>query len=373
MGSPKHQHFIPRSYLKYFGQKKEENYLVDSIMKGDGNKIIQLTTKNICVQKNLYTFPLNTPGDRFAIEKFYAVEVDSEYPRVYEMLVSPKITAIGKDDKRKILNTILSLFFRTPHFLNDRNDGLDETLDRLIKTHSDPDTEVTVDLKGGGHMKFRMKDIEEVRTDTKAKHKEHFLISHFADWQDFVNYKMTCGIEVMTVANDVPLITSDNPVLIMDMNGQLNLENIFHRDNVIEVPINRNQYVVIYPNSVAKGEQLRITRSGRDKYFAAGVNLRTQYNSQIRLVSYPGDMQVHFDSQMELNKWNEDNQKALGDIKKKNQLVFELMQVIQKNRTSICQEVADKVKEIRKTKLMDTDTLLNKLILVLAQNGYLTV
>jgi len=373
MGTPKHQHFIPKSYLKYFGQKKENNYVVDTIMRGGGNKIIQLTTTSICVQKNLYTFPLNTPGDRFAMEKFYAVEVDSEYPNVYDMLTNPNITNIGNDDKRKILNTILSLFFRTPHFLNDRNDGLDEMLDSLVKHDSDPEAEVTVGLKGGEQKKFKLKDIEDARADIKAKYKEEFLISHFADWQDFVNYKMTCGIEVMTVTDEVPLITSDNPVLIMGMNGRLNLKNIFHRDNIIEVPINRNQYVVIYPNRMAEGEQLRITRSSRDKYFAAGVNLRTQDNSQLRLIGQIGDLQTHFDSQQELGEWSEDNLKAFEDIKQKSLLALELMEVIKKNGTSICQEVADKVRQIRMTKLMDDDTVLNKLILVLAQNGYLTV
>jgi len=373
MGSPKHQHFIPKSYLKYFGNKQGVNYLVDTLMRGPGNKIVQLTTTNICVQKNLYTFPLNSPGDRFAIEKFYAVEVDAEYPKVYDMLINPNVTAIGRDDKRKILNTILSLFFRTPHFLNDRNDGLDDMLDRLIARNSNPENEVTVGLKGGQRMKFKMKDIEDVRASIKAKYKEEFLISHFADWQDFVNYKMTCGLEVITVPIEVPLITSDNPILIMGMDGQLNLKDIFHQDNIIEVPINRNQYVIIHPNSIAENERLRIVRSNRDKYFAAGVNLRIQDNSQTRLISCPGDLQVHFDSQAELGQQNENNLKEFEDLKKRTQLQMELMQVIKKNRTSICPEVANKVREIRKTKLMDDDVMLNQLIHTLAQNGYLTV
>jgi hypothetical protein len=112
MGNPVHQHYIPKSYLKYFGEKKGDNYFVDTVM-ADG-QIKQLTTTNICVQKNIYTFALNTPGDRFALEKFYAVEVDAAYRKVYDMLVNPNITVIGEDDKRSILNTILSLYFRTP-------------------------------------------------------------------------------------------------------------------------------------------------------------------------------------------------------------------------------------------------------------------
>ena len=107
-------------------------------MRGEGEKIIQLATTNVCVQKNLYTFPLNTPGDRFAIEKFYAVEVDAQYPAVYEMLTNPNITVIGNEDKRKILNTVLSFIFRTPRFLNYKNEKLDSALNRMASQISNP-------------------------------------------------------------------------------------------------------------------------------------------------------------------------------------------------------------------------------------------
>jgi hypothetical protein len=372
MGNPVHQHYIPKSYLKYFGEKKGDNYFVDTVM-ADG-QIKQLTTTNICVQKNIYTFALNTPGDRFALEKFYAVEVDGVYPKVYDILVNPNITVIGEDDKRKILNTILSLYFRTPHFLNDRNESFDRALDQLKKLSDDPEKDASIKWPDGRVRKFKMKDIEEVRAEIRAKHKEEFLIAHFADWQEFVKYKMTCGIEVITVPDDIPLITSDNPLSISDLQGRIN-PNVFHRDNIIEFPINRNQYVIIMPNSIAEGEQRRIIRGNRDKYFAVGVNRSTERNSRIRLIGYPGDLKTHFEAQAQLNDLsNPDNilstQPALQE---KTRLMMELLAIRKKTGTFACQEVADKVKEIRKTGLMNDDMQFERIIQHLAINGFLTV
>ena len=373
MGNPKHQHFIPRSYLKYFAERKEDQYWIDSLMRGEDEKIIQLTTTNVCVQKNLYTFPLNTPGDRFAIEKFYAIEVDAQYSAVYEMLTNANITVIGNEDKRKILNTILSLFFRTPRFLNYRNEKLDSALNRMASEILNPEQEITIGLRNGKQKIFKRKELELLRQELKVKNKENFLIDHFSNWQDFVNYKMQCGMEVITVDNEVPIVTSDNPVQIMDMNGQINLEDIFHHDNIIEIPINRNTYMIIFPNSVAENEQRRIIRSKRDKYFVAGINKTTEKYSDLRLIGYPGDLEIHFESQKVLGEWNTQNISAFHELIKKTNSTVDLMNVIKKNGTAICQDVANRVKEIRETGSMNDDEMFNKLILVLAQNGYLTV
>ncbi len=373
MGEPKHQHFIPRSYLKYFGVKVKDNYVVDTIMRGKNSQIMQLTTTNVCVDKNIYTFPLNTPGDRFALEKFYAVHVDGVYPEVYDMLVNSNISVIGQDDKRKILNTILSLYFRTPHFLNAQNETLDLVLDQIAAEEKDLEKEHVISLEDGVQLKFQLKDLEEIRANTKVKYKEKFLIAHFADWQDYVNYKMTCAIEVITVSQEIPLITSDNPVLIMDLGGILNNPNIFHPDNIIEIPINRAQYVIVYPNSAAEGAQLKITRNFRDQYFAAAVNRRIQDNSEIRLISHLGDLKTHFESQINLEKETPENLEILENMKRKAILARELLQVIEKNGSRINQEVADKVREIRKSRLMDDDLALQQLIYDLARNGYLTM
>ncbi len=59
--------------------------------------------------------------------------------------------------------------------------------------------------------------------------------------------------------------------------------------------------------------------------------------------------------------------------KEAHRLTVELLKIAERRDTFICQEVADKVREIRKTRLMEDDVFLNELIFLLAQKGYFTV
>lgn len=373
MSDPIRQHYIPKSYLNNFGEKRKEGqYWVDSLLRGEKNEIFQTTTTNVCVQKNIYTLP-GEEGDRFAIERFYAREVDAVYPEVYRMLVNPNITVIGEEDKRKILNTTLSLYFRTPQFLNYRIENADWVFKQITSEVNDPEQEITVELKSGEVIKFKLKDLDQVKQERRNKIKEEWLVGHFAEWQDFVKYKMECGIEIITVPEDVPLITSDNPVSIMDLNGKMNDENLFHHDNIIEVPVNRTTYFVIYPNSVEQNRRFRITRGSRDKHFSAGVNLGTERNSYLNLVGYPGDLSLHFKSQEELGAWTPENMQSFDDLKARTAMAVELMNLIKKHKTAVCPEVAQKVREIRKAGFMKGEPMFEQLILPLAKNGFLTM
>lgn len=373
MSNPVRQHYIPRSYLKYFATQKSDKYFVDVMMKKDAPKTLTLSTKDICLEKNLYTFPAGTAGDRFALEKHYADKVDSIYPGVYAMLIDAGITAISKEDKYQILNTILSMYFRTPHALNHKMDVWDTGLDKIIAQNRDPEEEVTLGFKDGETLKFQIKDIEQTRENRKQQFREKFLFEHFADWQKFVEYKMTCGISVMEVPCDVPLITSDNPVLIMGQGSQLNNQNVFDPHNIIEVPLDRTHYLIVFPNAVGEDDRLQIRRESRDKRFAAGVNLRTEQNANRMLIGFSGDLQVHLASQQELGAHTEENVKAYNDTVAKAMLAYELMQLVQRHGTHLNQEVADKVKAIRKTHLMDDSAMLATMIEDLARHGFLTL
>lgn len=119
MNSPIRQHFIPRSYLNNFAKhEKPDKYFVFARRK---EGVIKISTKDICVEKNLYTLPTNEQTKKFAIEKFYADNVDSVFPEVYRILTNDSLVSIDFETRLKIINTALSLYFRTPKFLNKQN------------------------------------------------------------------------------------------------------------------------------------------------------------------------------------------------------------------------------------------------------------
>lgn len=345
MGSPKHQHFIPKSFLRQFSLKNEKDkYLVDTLMKGDPN-IKTLTTTQICVQKNIYTFPEGIEGDRFALEKRYAVEVDAVYPEVYALLSDDNVQAIPLEEKSKILNTILSLYFRTPFFLNKQNEELDTIFDKLSFVLNEKDDPIYYDHKNGTRYKLTLENIEEVRALLKVENKIKFLEDHLEQWQSFVNHKMKCALEVIKVPDEVPLISSDNPVLILAPDSRPNSQDIFNPNNIIEVAIDPKRYLIVYPNAVPEDEYTQIRRGKRDKYFAAGVNLRTQQVSDGRILGYPGDVQKHFESQQKLGEYSEENLRYFVTFEKQTLLINDLLNTVMKaGGTFFAQEVIVKVK-----------------------------
>jgi len=52
---------------------------------------------------------------------------------------------------------------------------------------------------------------------------------------------------------------------------------------------------------------------------------------------------------------------------------MELTSLIEKNQTAICQEVADKVKEIRTAKIMEGEVNFEMLVVALKKKGYSTI
>lgn len=220
MNNPIFQHYIPRSYLKNFAVKKsKEIYIVDTIMRGENEEIKVLPTKTICAEKNIYTFDNLQPGDPYALEKFYAAEVDAIYPRVYETLVNSNVMNITTETKREILNTLLSLKFRRPQPLKSVISKLELMFDRMLKRPHSPETIVSYEIDGMDYS-FKYKHlITELETRRKAL-KEAWLIKHFAQWQEFVEYKMECGLDVIEVPADVPIITSDNPIFNIQYDGK---------------------------------------------------------------------------------------------------------------------------------------------------------
>ena len=118
MSNPVHQHFIPKSYLKNFALEKDKKFFVEAKLKReDSPKDRLLSINDICVDKNIYTLPIEEENDKkYSLEKFYAEKVDSLYPWIYKKLTDPNVVYINSFERAQIIMITMSLFFRTPKF-----------------------------------------------------------------------------------------------------------------------------------------------------------------------------------------------------------------------------------------------------------------
>jgi CO dehydrogenase/acetyl-CoA synthase alpha subunit len=95
-------------------------------------------------------------------------------------------------------------------------------------------------------------------------------------------------------------------------------------------------------------------------------------NSDEWIFGYPLSVQKHLEDQKKYGAHTEENKKTLEDMKKKNELMEELLENVEQHGL-LTHKVANKVKEIRKTEIFKDDPEFQKIINILAANGFFTV
>jgi len=289
---PKKQHFIPVSYLKAFAEEIEpEKFVVEARRKGESD-VKSIGVKDICAIKNLYTLPLMEDGKKYTLENFYAKEIDGVYPDVYKLLVNPEKRFITNEEKEKIIYTTMSLYFRTPKFIESKIKEIDAVFDYALLNHKDANGHVKFVHKEY-NLDFNVEEFDTVKDSAKVYQRFLFLKNHVNDWHEFSKFKMKAGISVITVTG-THLITSDSPVHIHDIWG--NLDNIFDPNNMIQLPLNSKDYLIIYPNNMDAIPNI-IFRNERDKMAAVSLNHSTERNSIGWLIGAKGSIHEHTQQQ----------------------------------------------------------------------------
>jgi hypothetical protein len=369
MSNPKHQHFIPKSYLKNFAQQEQGKFFVEAKLKSeDKPKEKLLSIQDICVDKNLYTIPHAQGDDKYKIERYYAENIDAVYPEIYALLTDSSITYITLKQRAEIVMTTMSLFFRTPKFLNLNERRVNLILDYAVKNH--------IDEKGIVKYKFRdydfnfhIDEIENVKTHLRIKNKIKFLQEHLKTWHQFIEFKVKSGLVVYRMYQDNELITSDNPVSMRSMAG--NPFNVFDPTNIISVPLDNKHYLTIMPNT-EEATLDRIHRGERDIWFGLTTNSEVEENSEDWILGKPGSVTKHLNDQIKYNALTAENFQAVEDTEERAVDAIKLWELI--NRTGFRnQQVADLVKEQRKKRIHKDDPEMQKIVLELAQAGFLTV
>jgi hypothetical protein len=292
---PIKQHYIPRSYLKNFGvEAKKGNYLVDAYRLEDDLLLEKISTKSICFKKNLYTIPNAEVDRKYDLEHHYAEHVDSEFPKIYRLLVDESVKILTPEQKKQVLYVCLSLYFRTPRFLNHQNAFTDQILDRML-LYADENGEVKFTFEEERH-EFNIKDIDKVRQEFKERNRIKFLVQHLEKWKEFVDFKYDCTINVHRINDkDAPLITCDNPVSMRGIKST-RFEGLFNPDSVITLPLDTQYYLEIFPNSIADGQTI-IHRMVHDRDYVFTTNAIIQSNAEKLIIGKPGTIEKHFEIQ----------------------------------------------------------------------------
>jgi hypothetical protein len=370
MSKLRHQHFIPRSYLKNFSVEIEKKNFVQAKLKSEGQPRPDLISiKDICVEKNLYTIPNTDEESKYSLERFYAEHVDSIYPWIYNILIDPQKKYISENEREKIILITMSLFFRTPKFLNFKERRLDSILKHAINNWIDKHGNVKFSF-GEYNLDFNIKDIDEVRSKLKLGNKLKFLHNHLETWHKFTQYKLNAGISVFHIYDDIDLITGDNPVLMHSVSGRP--FDIFDPTNIIEVPLDNKHFLTIFPNTESSITNM-IFRGERNRLFALTTNLDIEENCDDWILGKPDSITKHIKDQIKYGAYTEENLVEFEILKEKAYDALELSKLVDQVGTIAHPKIVEKVKRLRKKKIYQDDPEFQKIILDLARLGFLTI
>ncbi len=265
---PRHQHYVPRVYLKNFAVQKEKNYFVDAY---DIKKKELLTTniKNICGERDLYTLDSKYHSDPLTIEKnVYANTIEPMYEAAYGLLIDDNITTISDTQRVRILLAVYQFYFRNPKLLNDMiafqlpaietayNEAKGKGEKRFIFLEEEYDIENT-----------SYKEIQNVFSDSM---RYTFKTVHLEQFRDLVRTRAFDSINVYKIIDDSYFITSDNPFPNLSILNP-GSRDAFASDMMFYLPLNSTYCLCLKPDK-ATTERNKIHRQNVDCMLSLSIN-----------------------------------------------------------------------------------------------------
>jgi hypothetical protein len=204
------QHTTPKCYLKNFSDDGKSIFRkhkrTDKSERINKELKRPQSLKSATVRDNFYTVQSGT--EPMLVETLiYEREIENHYPHYYKLLTDPNSVGLPTmEDRSRALMCLLSLHCRTPkqfeNFFNQISETLNGQLDKIKEDYK------------GTHL---------LRTLTS------FIEAH--------EYKI---FRIATISDTSEFITSDNPVLIVNKEGDLvnaDFKQQFNKDNIIIIPL----------------------------------------------------------------------------------------------------------------------------------------
>lgn len=239
------QHYVPKVYLKNFGEKNKGKYTVDVYDKKD-QKFFKVATDNILAIKNLYTLDLpNQKSDNpLVVEHIYANFIEPMYDRTIKMLFDESRTYINNMERSEIIISVLHLLHRNPHVFSKMVE------EHIMKIQNLYDYALKVNKTDFHYLDetYFVKgfDINLVRLEVSSKIDKIFrenqldLTAAFSGMHEFLI------IEIHTIEDDSIFFTNDNPLYFEDITTLDKSDNPYKKSTEFSLPFGKKHFIKLY-------------------------------------------------------------------------------------------------------------------------------
>ena len=245
----KKQHIVPQAYLKRFASEINGKYIIGTRLSNKDNKVKLFSSpvKDVAYINNYYD--TTAKGDNKFWEHYLNENFDTLYGQKLDDIISTitlsasNACVINENSRLILSQIIMSQSIRVPAYLDEQIENAAKLIDyyktNIIKTNPDLSTS-------------KLDIIKNVSIDTDKR--KNIVLSVLSNKERF-NYYCNILAQKVWVAyynakrDIIPFITSDNPVLYANINGEasklLNL-GISNDKMVIYFPISPSILIGIY-------------------------------------------------------------------------------------------------------------------------------
>ena len=243
------QHFVPRTYLKHFGQAEKGQDKIHRTHRDDpdATHVRQVAVAHACFQNDLYTLEGESSAERMALENFYRLSVEDHFDTVRQILLDEKQVVAPEALRSKVLHTVATMLMRTTKILARSNEVIDRVLAQMMMLCEQTGQD-SFDFDGEIHS-VKGKTLEELRRQFRQQGQPGRVLTQLemalrlgqAKQNDF-------AILVVTLDEAAgEYITSDNPVIIWS----LDRHNVaFNPDATLKLPLGPKHMLNLMPTTV---------------------------------------------------------------------------------------------------------------------------
>lgn len=297
MKKSKHQHYVPRFYLRNFShQNAELNGRSDMIYRGDkkSREILELSIADAAVARNLYTdAQLKNPyqwEDQFGKHEKEAAKILQEIIAKSRLFVTRDgDIVIGKDVRKFLADMIVVQMLRTPKTLN------------KLQQMCDEQTPYILDFLKQEIVPRLPKDMQQNALDYKisdslTKNVKLQAVLDAIEKGEIANQMMKKTWTIYRLINPnarFNFLTSDHPVVISDVSGQ--------RFNIFESPMLSPLTIISYPLapdillSIYGGQERKLPTDGKITFLSQ--------NKEQRFVDSMNQLQIKQCERYVFGKW----------------------------------------------------------------------
>jgi len=240
----KKHHFVPRTYLKNFSIKKNDDFYVNVLHKDQPpEKVFESNIINVCAENHLYTLSGNYAPKQM-LEDIYSNIFENQYDNLYSVLTNDSIVEISPEIKKSIVSAVITMFYRTKKWINIYSSHTDERMSKLYQMSKQFNVDSYINSEGKT-ISIKGKTLKELQDDEKNKSRIPLIITQLKAALRLIEAKQHDNIYVFKIIDENEFITSDNPVLPMNINKQRTIP--FDIDNAYYLPISNKYLLSLFP------------------------------------------------------------------------------------------------------------------------------